>query len=69
MAEASDDLLLVELVGLQLHSPNGLHGAVVLETLIPGHHHLRGRGLVQLVDVTFLLVWGENQSNMVCMMS
>ena len=58
MAEASDDLLLVELVGLQLHAPNGLHGAVILETLLPGHHHLRCRGLVQLVYVTFLLVGG-----------
>jgi len=54
VAEAPDDLLLVELVGLQLHASDGLHGAVVLQTLLPGHHHLGGRSLVQLVGVGFL---------------
>lgn len=54
VAESSNDLLLIQLICLQLHTPHGLHGAVVLQTLLTGHDHLSGRGLVQLVGVTFL---------------
>lgn len=54
MAESPDDLLFVQLIRLQLHAPHGLHGAVVLQTLFTSHHHLSGRGVVQLVDITLL---------------
>lgn len=54
VAEPSDDLLLVQLICLQLHTPDGLHGAVVLQPLITSHDHLRGRTFVQLEKVTFL---------------
>lgn len=54
MTEPSDDLLLVQLVGLQLHPPHSLHGAVVLQTLIPSHIHLSCGGLVQFENITFL---------------
>lgn len=43
VTEASDDLLLVQLVSFQLHASNGLHGAVVLQALLPGElRRLRG---------------------------
>lgn len=54
VAESSNDLLLIQLICLQLHTPHGLHGAVVLQTLITSHNHLSGRGLIQLVDIAFL---------------
>lgn len=54
VAEPSDDLLLIQLICLQLHTPHGLHGAVVLQTLITSHDYLRGRSLIQLMGVTFL---------------
>lgn len=54
VAESSDDLLLVELIRLQFHAPHGLHGAIILQTLITSHHHLCGWGFVQFVDITFL---------------
>ena len=54
VTEASDDFLLVELIGLELHPPDGLHGAVVLEALLAGQHRLHGRALLQTVNVAFL---------------
>lgn len=62
VAEPSDDLLLVQLICLQLHTPHGLHGSVILQTLLTGHNNLSGWGLIQLVDVTFL---GEIQGKLV----
>ena len=54
VAEASDDLLLVQLVGLQLHASDALHDAVILQALIPGQlRRLRGAAL-QTVHVAFL---------------
>lgn len=54
VAKPSNDLLLVQLICLQLHAPHRLHDAVILQTLITSHDHLSGRGLIQLVDITFL---------------
>ena len=54
MTEASDDFLLVELIGLELHPPHGLHGAIVLEALLTGQHRLHGGALLQTVHVAFL---------------
>lgn len=59
VAEPSDDLLLVQLVSLQLHPPHGLHGVVILQALLPSHHHLSGWSLIQFVDITFLK--GDNK--------
>ena len=55
VAEASDDLLLVQLIGLQLHAPDGLHDAVILQTLLPRQLRLQRRTLLQAVHVAFLL--------------
>ena len=54
MAEASDDLLLVELVCLQFEAAHGLHGAVVLQALLSGQIRLQRGPLVQAVQLTFL---------------
>lgn len=54
VAESSDDLLLIELICLQFHTPHGLHGAIILQTLIASHNHLCGWGFIQFVDITFL---------------
>lgn len=54
VTETSDDLLLIQLIGFKLHTSHGLHGAVVLQTLLTGHNHLSGWSFIQLVDVTFL---------------
>ena len=61
VAEASDDLLFVELVGFELHAPDGLHGAVVLQALLPRQLRLQRRTLLQTVNVTFLLVETERR--------
>lgn len=54
VAESSDNLLLVELICLQFHTPHGLHGAIILQTLIASHNHLCGWGFIQFVDIAFL---------------
>lgn len=54
VAESSDDLLLIELICLQFHTPHGLHGAIILQTLITSHHHLCGWGFIQFVYISFL---------------
>lgn len=54
MAEASDDLLLVQLISFQLHAPHRLHDAVVLQALIPGQLRLQRGRLLQAVHVAFL---------------
>lgn len=54
VAEASDDLLLVQLIGFELHAPHGLHGAVILQALLPSELRLHGRPLLQTVQVAFL---------------
>ena len=54
MAETPDDLLLVQLVSLQLHAADGLHGAVVVQALLPGQLRLLWGPLLQTVQVAFL---------------
>lgn len=54
MTEASDDLLLVQLVGFELHAPHRLHDAVILQALIPGQLRLQRGTLLQTVQVAFL---------------
>lgn len=54
VAKSSDDLLLIKLIRLQLHTPHGLHGAVVLQSLFAGHNYLSGWGFIQLMHITFL---------------
>ena len=54
VAEAPDDLLLVQLVSLQLHAADGLHGAVVVQALLPGQLRLPRGPLLQTVQVAFL---------------
>lgn len=54
VAEASDDLLLVQLVGFELHAPHRLHDAVILQALIPGQLRLQRGTLLQTVQVAFL---------------
>lgn len=34
MTEATDDLLLVQLIRFELHTPDGLHGPVILQALL-----------------------------------
>lgn len=55
VAEASDDFLLVQLVGLQLHASHRLHETVVLQALLSGQLRLHRRPLLQAVQVAFLL--------------
>lgn len=55
VAEASDDLLLVQLIRLQLHAPHSLHGVVVLQALLPRQLRPQRRALLQTVQVAFLL--------------
>ena len=55
VTEASDDLLLVELVSFELHASDGLHGAVVLQALLPCQLRLHWRAVLQAVHVAFLL--------------
>lgn len=54
VTEASDDLLLVELVSFELHAPHRLHGAVILQALLPRQLCLHRRALLQAVQVAFL---------------
>lgn len=55
VAETSNDLLLVQLIGFELHASHGLHGAVVLKPLLSRKHSLLGWTILQLVQVTFLI--------------
>lgn len=34
MTETTDDLLLVQLIRFELHTPDGLHGPVILQALL-----------------------------------
>lgn len=54
VTEASDDLLLVQLVRFQLHASHDLHGAIVLQSFITSEHGLCRRTLVQPVNLTRL---------------
>lgn len=45
VTEPSDDLLLVQLVSFELHTSNGLHGAVILQALLPSKLRLLRRAL------------------------
>jgi len=54
VTEASDNLLLVELIGFELHASNCLHCAVVLKPLLSCKCGLQWWALLQLVQVTFL---------------
>lgn len=56
VTEASDDLLFVELISFELRSPDSLHGAVILQALLPSQLRLQWRTLFQLVQVAFLNV-------------
>lgn len=58
VTETTDEFLLIQLVGLQLHAPNYLHGPVVLEGLGSGEHGGGRWALLQPVQVTFLNVTG-----------
>ncbi len=49
VTEAPDDLLLVELIGFELHTSYGLHRAVVLKPLLSCKHGLQWRALLQPV--------------------
>lgn len=51
VAEAADDLLLVQLVGLELHAPHRLHEAVVLQALLPGQLGPQRGALLQPVQL------------------
>ena len=55
VTEASDDLLFVELISFELHAPDGLHGAVVLQALLPRQLRLHWRAFLQAMHVGFLL--------------
>lgn len=55
VTKASDDLLLVQLVSLQLHASYGLHSPVVLEALFSGQHRRLRGALLQTVQLTLLL--------------
>lgn len=59
MTEPPDDLLLVQLVSFQLHASDRLHGAVVMEALLPCQLRLHRRPLLQTVQVAFLLTDSE----------
>lgn len=61
VAEASDDLLLVQLVGFKLHASHCLHEAVVLKALLPGQLRLQRRPLLQAVQVALLLAHNTKQ--------
>lgn len=54
MTEPTNNLLLVELIGLQFHAPDGLHSPVVLQPLLAGQHSCGWWGLLQTVNIAFL---------------
>ena len=54
VTKASDDLLLIELVSLQLHASYGLHGTIILQPLLPGQSGCQGWALLQTMKVNFL---------------
>ena len=59
MAEAPDDLLLVQVAGVGLQPADGLHVPVYLEGVLPRHRHVRGRAIVQLVELVGLPTLGQ----------
>lgn len=46
VTEASDDLLLVQLISFELHTSNRLHDAVILEALLPCKLRLLRRAIL-----------------------
>lgn len=54
VTEPPDDLLLVQLVGFELHASDGLHGAVILEALLPRKLRLLRGAILETVQVAFL---------------
>lgn len=51
VAEAPDDLLLVQVARARLEAPDGLHAPVVHQRVVPRHRHAGGRAAVQLVQL------------------
>lgn len=54
VTEASDDLLLVQLIRFELHASNRLHDAVIVEALLPRKLRLLRRAVLEAVQVAFL---------------